>query len=110
MRTTHISDQIIYEVSEIFGALADVSRLKILRTLLDAGEPLSQGAVAELTGLSQANASKHLGSMVRVGLVGREPRGNLVYFLPVTPLAESVCAMVCGHVTARIQNAYRSLA
>jgi DNA-binding IclR family transcriptional regulator len=66
--------------------------------------------VAELTGLSQANASKHLGLMVRVGLVSREPRGNLVYFLPVTPLAEQVCSMVCGHVTARIQNAYRALA
>jgi len=109
MRDSHISDQIIEQVSQIFGALADVSRLKILRTLLDAGEPLSQGAVAELTGLSQANASKHLGFMVRVGLVSQEPRGNLVYFLPVTPLAENVCAMVCGHVTTRIQNAYRSL-
>jgi len=110
MMTTHINDQIIEEVSQIFGALGDVSRLKILRTLLDAGEPLSQGAVAERTGLSQANTSKHLGNMVRVGLARREPRGNLVYFLPVTPLAENVCAMVCGHVTARIQNAYRSLA
>ena len=109
MRTTHISDQIIDEVSQIFGALGDVSRLKILRTLLDAAEPLSQGAVTELTGLSQANASKHLGLMVRVGLVSREPRGNLVYFLPVNPLAEQVCAMVCGQVTARIQSAYRSL-
>ena len=109
MKDSHISDQIIDQVSQIFGALADVSRLKILRTLLDAGEPLSQGAVAELTGLSQANASKHLGFMVRVGRVSREPRGNLVYFLPVTPLAENVCAMVCGHVTTRIQNAYRSL-
>ena len=110
MSSSPISDQIIDEVSRIFGALADISRLKILRALLDTGEPLSQGAVAELTGLSQANASKHLGLMVRVGLVSREPRGNLVYFVPVTPLAEQVCSMVCGHVTARIQNAYRSLA
>ena len=48
--------------------------------------------------------------MVRVGLVGREPRGNLVYFMPVAPLAENVCTMVCGHVTARIHSAYQSLA
>jgi len=107
--STRISDQIIEEVSRIFGALGDVSRLKILRTLLEADEPLSQGAVAERTGLSQANASKHLGHMVRVGLVIREPRGNLVYFLPVTPLAENVCGIVCEHVTARIQDAYRAL-
>jgi len=43
-------------------------------------------------------------------LVTREPRGNLVYFKPVTPLAENICTMVCGHVTARIQSAYQSLA
>jgi len=110
MLATRLSDQIIEEVSQIFGALGDVSRLKILRTLLDAGEPLSQGAVMERTGLSQANASKHLAFMVRVRLVTREPRGNLVYFKPVTPLAENICTMVCGHVTARIQSAYQSLA
>jgi DNA-binding transcriptional ArsR family regulator len=110
MMTTPLNDQIIDEVSQIFGALGDVSRLKILRALLDAGEPLSQGAVMERTGLSQANTSKHLAFMVRVGLVGREPRGNLVYFMPVAPLAENVCTMVCGHVTARIHSAYQSLA
>ena len=86
MMTTHINDQIIEEVSQIFGALGDVSRLKILRTLLDAGEPLSQGAVAERTGLSQANTSKHLGNMVRVGLARREPRGNLVLLPAGHPL------------------------
>ena len=109
MLPTHINDQIIEEVSQIFGALGDVSRLKILRTLLDAGEPLSQGDLVERTGLSQVNASKHLGFMVRVGLVSRERRGNRVYFLPVSPLAGNVCAMVCGHVTSRIHHAYQSL-
>ena len=107
--TTHINDQIIEEVSQIFGALGDVSRLKILRALLDAGEPLSQGDLVERTSLSQVNASKHLGFMVRVGLVSRERRGNRVYFLPVNPLAGNVCAMVCGHVTSRIHDAYLSL-
>jgi DNA-binding transcriptional ArsR family regulator len=109
MTTAHINDQIIDEVSQIFGSLGDVSRLKILRALLESSEPLSQGAVAELTGLSQANVSKHLASLVRVGLVIREPNGNLVYFKPVTPIVENVCDLVCGHVTARIRNAYQSL-
>jgi DNA-binding transcriptional ArsR family regulator len=109
LRTPHISDQIINEVSEIFGALADVSRLKILRTLLDAGEPLSQGALVERTGLSQANASKHLSHLVRVGLVTREPDGNTVYFQPVMPLVGNVCEIVCGHVTDRVTAAYKAL-
>jgi len=110
MTTSHISDQIISDVSLIFGSLGDVSRLKILRALLDAKEPLSQTSLVEITGLSQANASKHLGLLVRVGVVTREQHGNLVYFKPVTPIVENICDIVCNHVTARIKEAYRSLA
>lgn len=110
MPNTPINDQIINEVSQIFGSLGDVSRLKILRALLDAKEPLCQGSLVERTGLSQANTSKHLALLVRVGLVLREPQGNLVYFKPVTPVVETVCNLVCHHATARIKNAYRSLA
>ena len=109
MTTTHLNDQIIYDVSQIFDAMGDVSRLKILRVLLDAKEPLCQGNVAEATGLSQANTSKHLISLVRAGLVTREPHGNLVYFKPVIPIVEKVCDLVCSHVTTRIKKAYRSL-
>ncbi|MDP2875660.1 MAG: metalloregulator ArsR/SmtB family transcription factor [Holophaga sp.] len=110
MATIHIGDQIINEVSQIFGSLGDVSRLKILRTLLEADEPLCQGSLVEKTGLSQANASKHLALLVRVGLVAREQQGNLVFFKPVRPIVDNVCDLVCGHATARIQDAYRSLA
>jgi len=110
MTTLHIGDKIIGDVSQIFGSLGDVSRLKILRALLEAGEPLCQGTLVEKTGLSQANASKHLALLVRVGLVAREQHGNLVFFKPVRPIVENVCDLVCGHATARIQDAYRSLA
>ncbi len=110
MTTTPISDQIISEVSQIFGSLGDVSRLKILRALLDAQEPLSQGTLVDRTGLSQANASKHLALLVRAGIVAREQRGNLVYFMPVAPIARNICDLVCDHVTSRIKEAYRSLA
>jgi DNA-binding transcriptional ArsR family regulator len=109
MKTSPISDQIINDVSQIFGSLGDVSRLKILRALLEAKEPLCQGTLADLTGLSQANASKHLALLVRVGLVAREQQGNLVFFKPIQPIVDTVCDLVCSHVTARIKKAYRSL-
>lgn len=105
-----ISDPIIRDVSQIFDALGDVSRLKLLRVLLDAKTPMHQGALAEATGLSQANTSKHLAQLVRVGLVVREPHGTLVRFRPVSPLIENVCDLVCGFVTTRIKRAYDALA
>jgi ArsR family transcriptional regulator len=70
---------------------------------------MNQGAVAEATGLSQANASKHLAQLVRVGLVTREASGNSVYFQPVMPLVGNVCDLVCGHVTDRVKAAYKAI-
>ena len=99
----------IKEVSHIFLALGDLSRLKILRCLLDAQAPLSQGALAEMAGLSQVNASKHLGQLVRVGLVTRESEGTTVYFRPVMPLVGDICEMFCTHVTERVKTAYHAL-
>jgi len=104
-----LSNPMIEEVSGLFSALGDPSRLKILRALLDAKGPLSQGAVAEASGLSQANASKHLGCLVRVGLVSREPEGNAVYFTPVMPLVSELCDLVCGHVSDRAKVIYKAL-
>jgi len=109
MSHTPLSDPMIEEVSRLFLALGDPSRLKILRCLLEAHEPMSQGAVAEATGLSQANASKHLAFLVRVGLANREPQGNVVFFSPVMPLVGEVCDLVCGHVAERVKAAYHAL-
>jgi len=104
-----LSNPMIDEVSGLFSALGDASRLKILRSLLDSKEPLSQGAVAEAAGLSQANASKHLACLVRVGLVSREPEGNAVFFTPVMPLVGELCDLVCGHVSDRARLTYKAL-
>lgn len=109
MKSSLVSDAMIEEASGIFSALGDVSRLKILRCLLEAAESLSQGAISERTGLSQANASKHLGCLVRAGLVLRTPEGNSVFFSPVNPLVEDLCTMVCGHVSLRAKTSYKAL-
>lgn len=103
------SDAMIDEVSGLFAALGDSSRLKILRTLLEAGAPLNQGALAERTGLSQANASKHLACLVRMGLVQREPSGNTVFYHPVLPLVGDLCQLVCGHASTRARQSYQAL-
>lgn len=105
-----LSDIMIQEVTGIFAALGDPSRLKILRALLDAKGSMNQGAVAEATGLSQANTSKHLACLVRVGLVSRMPEGTSVFFQPVTPFVKDICDLVCDHAAARTRRAYKALA
>ncbi len=104
-----LTDPMISEVSVLFSALGDISRLKVLRALLGTGEPLSQGDVAKSAGLSQANASKHLACLVRSGLVRREPEGNVVYFSLVQPMVSNLCDLVCGHVSTRAKSSYQAL-
>ena len=105
----NLTDPMIEEVSGLFSALGDISRLKVLRTLLNASEPLSQGAVAKKAGLNQANASKHLSCLVRSGLVKRDPDGNTVYYSLVQPLVSNLCDLVCGHVSSRAKSTYQAL-
>lgn len=109
MTDPNLNDQILSDVGRIFSSLGDPSRLKILRALLEAERPLSQGAVIEATGLTQANASKHLSHLVQAGLVLREPAGSMAFFRPVKPIVPEVCALVCQHAKDRIQTAYASL-
>jgi len=103
------TNPMIEEVTGLFSALSDTSRLKVLRSLLDSPEPLSQGAVAKDSGLTQANASKHLSCLVRAGLVKRDPNGNTVYFSLVLPLVSNLCDLVCGHVSDRAKSSYQAL-
>ena len=104
-----LNQAMISDVSKLFAALGDESRLRILKVLVDACRPMAQGAVAEAAGLSQANASKHLIHLTRVGLVNREPQGNQVFFSPVAPLVPEVCDLMCSHVAERIKAAFSSM-
>ncbi len=108
-RKPALNEAMIGEVTEIFCAMGDKSRLRILRALLDAGEAQSQSEMLEETGLSQANISKHLACLVRAGLVTREPRGASVLYSPVLPLVSNICDLICGHVTGQIKQRYRDL-
>jgi len=105
-----LSEPMLNDVSRFFRALGDPSRLRILRILLEAGGPLSQKALAEAAGLTQANASKHLIQLANAGLVTREPQGNLVLFRAVDPLVTRVCDLVCTQVADRIKGIYESMA
>ena len=104
-----LNDAVITEVGRIFRALGDEPRLRLLRALMEASQPLSQKALADAAGLTQANASKHLICLASAGLVTREPQGNTVLFSPVAPLVTGVCALVRDHVTRRITSSYEAM-
>jgi DNA-binding transcriptional ArsR family regulator len=64
--------------AKLFRGFADPSRLSVLVALRDG--PLTVGEIVEATGLSQSNASNHLGCLRDCGLVVAEQEGRYVTY------------------------------
>ena len=64
--------------AKLFRGFSDPSRLGILEVLR--GGPLTVGEIVEATGLSQSNASNHLGCMRDCGLVVATQSGRYVTY------------------------------
>jgi ArsR family transcriptional regulator, arsenate/arsenite/antimonite-responsive transcriptional repressor len=66
--------------AELFKALADPARVRIVNLLASAGEPVCACNLNDPVGLSQPTVSHHLKKLVEVGLLAREQRGRWAYF------------------------------
>jgi len=66
--------------SELFKALADPARVRIVNLIAVAGEPVCACNLTGPVGLSQPTVSHHLKKLVDVGLLEREQRGKWAYF------------------------------
>jgi ArsR family transcriptional regulator len=66
-------------VEDVFRALADETRLAMLRLLIDKRE-LCVCEVVDALDISQTRASRNLGFLCHVGLLRGERRGKWVYY------------------------------
>lgn len=76
---TVFTDEVMELVADRFKALSEPARLTILAALGDAGE-LSVTALIDRTELGQANVSKHLQVLHRLGFVERRKDGLFVFY------------------------------
>ena len=81
-------------IAERFRVLGEPMRIRLLETLRD-GEATVQD-LQKATGASQQNVSKHLGVLLRAGIVGRRKEGNFSVYSIVDPMVFSLCDEVCG--------------
>ncbi len=76
-----LSDQEAEATAELFKALADPARVRIVNLLAtNDGEPVCVCHLIEPLGLSQPTVSHHLKRLLDAGLVEREQRGKWAYF------------------------------
>jgi ArsR family transcriptional regulator, arsenate/arsenite/antimonite-responsive transcriptional repressor len=75
-----MSDSLVNSTAEIFKALGDQSRLKILRLISKNGNNLCVGMIAGKLDISQPAVSQHLKILKNSGLVMADRKGYHIHY------------------------------
>jgi ArsR family transcriptional regulator len=75
-----LSDEEADATAELFRALGDPARVRILNVLATSKEPVCVCNLIDPLGLSQPTVSHHLKKLVDAGLLRREQRSKWAYF------------------------------
>ena len=86
---------LLERAAERFRLLGDPVRLHLLNMLLERGETAVQD-LAEATGQSHQNTSKHLRKLAENGLVGSRRDGLLALYRVTDASVPGLCLLVCG--------------
>ena len=84
------------EVSAFFAVLAEPSRLCIMYALCEGEKSVSE--VIKYSKSSQANVSRHLGTLHEAGILARRKVGTTVYYSICDDATLEICQRVCGRV------------
>ncbi len=89
-------------VAQRFRALGEPMRIRILDALRQRERTV--GELVDATGATQANVSKHLTLLYRLGFVARRKDGTRVYYRVDDPDVFKLCDLVCGGARQRVQR------
>jgi ArsR family transcriptional regulator, arsenate/arsenite/antimonite-responsive transcriptional repressor len=89
-----LSDQEATATADVFKALADPARVRIVNMLATSGEPVCVCHLIEPLGLSQPTVSHHLKRLTEAGLLDREQRGRWAYYALRPQAVERLAAVV----------------
>lgn len=101
-RMKGLPDEAMIQVAAYFQALAEPTRLRLLNLLRE--QERSVGELAQLTGFSAANVSRHLSLLTQHGLVKRQARGNSAMYQIADPSIYALCDLVCGNIAKRLDR------
>ncbi|NJO72628.1 MAG: winged helix-turn-helix transcriptional regulator [Leptolyngbyaceae cyanobacterium RM1_406_9] len=104
---SQLSTAALAQVADYFKVLSELSRLQVLCALKSGSKNVSE--VMEITGLGQANVSKHLKILAQAGIVLRHPKGVSAYYTIADPLIFDLCELVCSRLETRLQEQSQQL-
>ena len=88
-----LSDEEAEATAELFKALGDPARVRIVNLLATNREPVCACELYEPLGLSQPTVSHHLKKLTDAGLLDREQRGKWAYFSLKRDAVEKLAAV-----------------
>ena len=98
----NLSPEALAQVAAYFQALSEPARLRLLNLLRE--KTRSVGELAEATGYSAANVSRHLALLAQHGVLSREVQGTSVYYSIADPAVYELCNLVCGNLARRFER------
>jgi ArsR family transcriptional regulator, arsenate/arsenite/antimonite-responsive transcriptional repressor len=88
-----LSDEEAIATAELFKALADPARVRIVNVLATSDDAVCVCNLIEPLGLSQPTVSHHMKKLLDAGLVEREQRGKWAYFSLKAEATETLAAV-----------------
>jgi DNA-binding transcriptional ArsR family regulator len=97
-----LSPEALAQVAAYFQALSEPARLRLLNLLRERRR--SVGELAEATGYSTANVSRHLALLAQHGVLARESEGTSVFYSIADPAIYQLCDLVCDNLARRFER------
>jgi DNA-binding transcriptional ArsR family regulator len=94
-------------IADFFKVLSEVARLQIVCALKSGPKNVSQ--IIEITGLGQANVSKHLKILTDARLLSRSQQGVNVIYAIANPIIFPLCDLVCESLKVQLQQQHQDL-
>jgi ArsR family transcriptional regulator len=88
-----LSEEEALATAELFRALGDPARVRIVNLLATSDSPVCACELYEPLGLSQPTVSHHLKKLTEAGLLEREQRGKWAYFSLKRDAVETLAAV-----------------
>ena len=88
-----LSDEEAIATAELFKALSDPARVRLVNLMATTGGAVCQCDLIEPVGRSQPTVSHHMKKLVDAGLVEREQRGRWAYFSLKRDAVEKLAAV-----------------
>ena len=94
--------EVFESVARYFSVLGEPTRLRILHALCQ--EEKCVNDIIRVTGLAQANASRHLGLMYQAGMLARRREGTQIFYKVADPMYVELCRTVSAQVMGRAEG------